>query len=39
MEYLNNMDDYDTTIVLDGRKVRIGIEGEKIDPFTSKYEA
>jgi len=37
MEYLKSMDDYETTIVLDGRKVRMGFEGEAADPFETKY--
>lgn len=38
MEYLHNSEeDFKTTIVLDGRKVRLGFEGEKLDPFLSGY--
>lgn len=37
MEYLKDMEDYETTIVLDGRKVRLGFEGNNIDPFWDKY--
>jgi len=38
MEYLNTLDNYESTVVLDGRKVRIGFEGDKIDPFYKTYE-
>jgi hypothetical protein len=40
MEYLQQLKDSEgitTSIVLDGRKVRIGFEGSKIDPMLDKY--
>lgn len=37
MDYLHNIEDYETSVVLDGRKVRIGFEGDKLDPFQDKY--
>lgn len=33
MEYLKNLYEYDSTVVLDGRKVRLGFEGYDLDPF------
>ncbi len=37
MEYLQNLEDYQSTIVLDGRKVRLGFEGSGLDPFSKNY--
>lgn len=40
MDYLLNIEEQEElspTIVLDGRKVRIGFEGEKLDPFSDVY--
>ena len=31
------MADYEMTVVLDGKKVRLGFEGETLDPFLDKY--
>ena len=36
MEYLNNVD-YETNIVLDGRKVRIGFAGNELDYLSDKH--
>lgn len=41
MEYLQTIqstESYIPTVVLDGRKVRLGFEGEKLDPFIETYE-
>lgn len=37
MEYLQNIEDYQTNIVLDGRKVRIGFESQKLDYLYNKH--
>lgn len=37
MEFLKNIESYTSSIALDGRKVRIGFESEKLDPFYEKY--
>lgn len=37
MEYLKQMENIKTTIVFDGKKVRIGFHGEAIEPFREKY--
>lgn len=37
MEYLKTIDEYQPTIVLDGKKVRIGFESDKLDPFSTTY--
>lgn len=40
MEYLQHLEateEIKSTIVLDGRKVRLGFEGNKLDPFDEKY--
>lgn len=38
MEYLFKIEGYNSTIVLDGKKVRIGFEGTNIDPFETEYK-
>jgi hypothetical protein len=39
MEYMKSLDeDYTTSIVVDGKKVRIGLESYKLDPFYETYE-
>jgi hypothetical protein len=38
MDYLSESEDK-ITIVLDGRKVRIGFEGDDYDPFSNKYSS
>ena len=38
MEFLKNVEDYESSIALDGRKVRIGFTGDKLDPFYDEYE-
>lgn len=38
MEYLNNMSEIETNVVLDGNKVRIGFSGDDLDPFYNDYE-
>jgi hypothetical protein len=35
MEFLTTNTDFNANIVLDGKKVRIGLYGEKLDPFKS----
>jgi hypothetical protein len=37
MEFLKNIEDYESSIALDGRKVRIGFIGDKLDPFYEKF--
>lgn len=37
MEYLQSLEDLSANIVLDGKKVRIGVIGNKLDPFSSTY--
>ncbi len=38
-EYLNNMNDVRSTVVLDGRKVRLGFESESFDPLRKDKES
>lgn len=38
MEYLNEIEDYETNIVLDGRKVRIGFQSYKLDYLYNEHE-
>ena len=38
MEYLNNIEEYETSIVLDGRKVRIGFSSWKLDYLSNKHQ-
>lgn len=37
MGYLNSMQDYSTTAVIDGNKARLGFSGAKLDPFKNDY--
>lgn len=37
MEYLKNLDEYEPSIVLDGKKVRIGSQSYLLDPFYDSY--
>ena len=37
MEYLKTLDDMEATVVLDGKKLRIGFESTSLDPFSDTY--